>query len=236
MPGAGVDYGFLSGNNIPLINQKVISPVRLGVGSALSVVLMSGAYAVDVAGERLNSDVIKTRFGSYGVRVLEQDRQRRLASLFSSHEGREITRTLALTEFTVPVAPALLAIDQDIRAGASLGATLRGAGWQVIKSGAVECLGKAGGFFAGLAGNGVTPDSPILLRAYGLSARQGDTVIDYATIAEAYHPQHIAPSTQPTCDCVHAAREQSTSRRGHIARAQPCPKASSRAPRCLFFW
>lgn len=200
LPDAGVDYGFLSGNNIPLTTQKVISPARLGVGSALSVVLLSGAYAVDVAGERLNSDDIRTRFGSYGVRVLEQDRQRRLASLFSSQEGREITRTLALTEFTVPVAPALQAIDQDIRAGASLGATLRGAGWQVVKSGAVECLGKAGGFFAGLAGNGVTPDSPILLRAYGLSARQGDTVIDYATIAEAYHPQHIAPSTQPTCD------------------------------------
>jgi hypothetical protein len=212
MPDAGVDYGFLTCNNIPLMNPKVISRARLGAGSALSVVLLSGAYAVDVAGERLNSDAIRTRFGSYGVRVLEQDRQRRLASLFSSHEGGEITRTLALTKFTVPVAPALQVIDRDIRAGASLGATLREAGWQVIKSGAIECLGKAGGFFAGMAGDGVTPESPILLRAYGLSASRDDANIDYATIAEAYHPQHIAPPTQPACESV-ATNSESTDQR-----------------------
>ena len=185
---------------------------RSRLGSALSILLISGTYAVDLAGAALNSDLIRTRFGSYGVDVLEQDRRQRLASLYSDHEQGRVTRTLALTEFLLPVPEPLATVDREIRAGASLGATLRAAGWQVTKSAAVECLGKAGAYFAELAGPNVTPESPILMRAYRLAATRGDTSVDYATIAEAYHPEHVAPDGQPRCAAEEATGPRTDNR------------------------
>ena len=55
----------------------------------------------------LNSDAIKATFGSYGVTILNQTESTRVANLHSTHSGREICRTLAVTEFVLPMDPKL---------------------------------------------------------------------------------------------------------------------------------
>jgi hypothetical protein len=46
-----------------------------------------------------------------------------------------------------------------------------------------------------LGGATLSPEDNVLLRVYTLNITRQDLSIDYAIIAEAYHGEHIAPST-----------------------------------------
>lgn len=141
----------------------------------------------------LNSDQIQAQFGSYGVAVLTQTETLRLANLYSTHSGIRICRTLAVTHFVVPVHPLLKASDTRIRAGQSIGATLRADGFTVIRSDALMTHTKAGDQFSSLAGGTVPKDSTLAVQVYSLTAMNSERRLCYAVIAEAYHPAHIAP-------------------------------------------
>jgi len=177
----------------------------------LATVVMATSIAV-VAGAKehqpLNSDKIRERFGHYGVELLHQDATTRLASLYSLDGDQRITRTLALTRFELPIPDALANPDAEIRAGASIGATLRDAGWQVSKSARVDCYSLAGQRFGELGGESLAPDQPVLIRVYTLQVKDAEMSADYATIAEAYHPQHI--SVDSALPCIDAAYESMT--------------------------
>ena len=80
----------------------------------------------------LNSDVIRERFGSYGVEVLSQSDEIRVANLFSGEANSKVSRTLAVTVFVLPRDSRLDASDQVIRAGGSIGASLRNAGFERV--------------------------------------------------------------------------------------------------------
>ena len=154
----------------------------------------------------MNSDKIRERFGHYGVELLEQSPRTRLASLYSLSDEQRITRTLALTRFELPAHPAVEEQDAQIRSGESIGATLRQAGWTVVKNKTTDCQVTAGRRFALLGGSTLNPEAGVLLRVYSLSVLKGDLAIDYATIAEAYHCEHIAPSSElPPADAVIAS-------------------------------
>lgn len=163
-----------------------------------------GAISISLAAcakesQPLNSDKIRERFGHYGVELLDQNAITRLASLFSISDQRRITRTLALTRFELPTHPALAAEDQQIRAGASIGATLRSAGWQVVKDGSADCQTLAGERFARLGGSTLTPEDPVLIRVYTLKLMRENVSLDYAVIAEAYHPEHVPTTSELPC-------------------------------------
>lgn len=143
----------------------------------------------------LNSDLIRERFGSYFVDILEQDNGLRVANLYSEHDGRRICRTLAVTAFVVPPPPGLARAHGRILAGESIGATLRELGFAMEKSGEVTGTAHAGTAFASLTGGEVAPGSSLALRTYVLSVTSRDGRIDYATIAEAYHPSHVPAAT-----------------------------------------
>ena len=143
----------------------------------------------------MNSDKIRERFGHYGVELLEQDTRTRLASLYSLSGEQRITRTLALTRFELPTHPGVEAQDAQIRSGESIGATLRKAGWSIVKNETIDCQVTAGQRFALLGGATLSPEDNVLLRVYTLNITRQDLSIDYAIIAEAYHGEHIAPST-----------------------------------------
>ena len=81
----------------------------------------------------LNSDAIKATFGSYGVEVISQSESTRVANLYSLSGDAKICRTLAVTEFVLPMDPALTEAHRLIRAGGSIGATLRSAGFTINK-------------------------------------------------------------------------------------------------------
>ncbi|MDG1065702.1 MAG: hypothetical protein P8O91_05755 [Luminiphilus sp.] len=151
----------------------------------------------------MNSDKIRERFGHYGVELLKQDTRTRLASLYSLSGERRVTRTLALTRFELPTHPEVEAQDAQIRSGESIGATLRNAGWTILKNETVDCQVTAGQRFALLGGSTLSPEDNVLLRIYTLNVSKQDLAIDYAIIAEAYHCDHIAPSTDlPSANAV----------------------------------
>jgi len=144
----------------------------------------------------LNSDAIKANFGSYGVEVISQSQSTRVANLYSVSGDAKICRTLAVTEFVFPMDPALTEAHQLIRAGGSIGATLRSAGFSINKKRLIKTETAAGDEFVSLTNGSVLKGAPLYTKVYALFAQQGSRQIPYAVIAEAYHPEHFPPSNE----------------------------------------
>ena len=142
----------------------------------------------------LNSDAIKATFGSYGVEVISQSESTRVANLYSLSGDAKICRTLAVTEFVLPMDTALTEAHRLIRAGGSIGATLRSAGFTINKKLLVKTETAAGDEFASLTHGSVLVGAPLYTKVYALFAQQGGRQIPYAVIAEAYHPEHFPPA------------------------------------------
>ena len=144
----------------------------------------------------LNSDAIKATFGSYGVEVISQSDSTRVANLYSLSGDAKICRTLAVTEFVFPMDPALLEAHRLIRAGDSIGATLRSAGFNINKQLLIKTETAAGDEFVSLTHGSVLVGAPLYTKVYALFAQQGGRQIPYAVIAEAYHPEHFPPAQE----------------------------------------
>ena len=142
----------------------------------------------------LNSDAIKATFGSYGVEVISQSESTRVANLYSVSGDAKICRTLAVTEFVLPMDPALTEAHRLIRAGGSIGATLRSAGFSINKKRLIKTETAAGDEFVSLTHGSVLKGAPLYTKVYALFAQQGSRQIPYAVIAEAYHPEHFPPA------------------------------------------
>ena len=139
----------------------------------------------------MNSDHIRLRFGSYGVEVITQNSQQRLANLYSDHVSGRVCRTLALTHFLLPLAAELEQSDALIRNGASIGATLRADDWQLSKSDLSLGYAHCGQHFERLTSGEVQRGTPIAVQVYALSAARNNARYAYAIIAEAFHPDHV---------------------------------------------
>ena len=142
----------------------------------------------------LNSDAIKATFGSYGVEVISQGESTRVANLYSLSGNAKICRTLAVTEFVLPMDPALIEAHRLIRAGGSIGATLRSAGFTINKKLLIKTETAAGDEFVSLTHGSVLVGAPLYTKVYALLAQQGGLQVPYAVIAEAYHPEHFPPA------------------------------------------
>ena len=142
----------------------------------------------------LNSDAIKATFGSYGVDVINQSESTRVANLYSLSDDAKICRTLAVTEFVLPTDPALTEAHRLIRAGGSIGATLRSAGFTINKKLLIRTETVAGDEFVSLTHGSVLLGAPLYTKVYALFAQQDGLQIPYAVIAEAYHPEHFPPA------------------------------------------
>lgn len=174
----------------------------------------------------MNSDNIEARFGSYGVEIITQAENTRLANLYSEHEGARICRTLAMTCFLASPPEELAAAHQKILGGSSMGATLRREGWRVVKSDAAFAQCVAGMEFARLSHNTVAPDATLAVQLYKLQAVSASQRHDYAIVVEAYHPQHIPPSdTAPTlealCSRLQGEAKQALEALGDVLVARP---------------
>ena len=142
----------------------------------------------------LNSDAIKATFGTYGVDVINQSESTRVANLYSLSDDAKICRTLAVTEFVLPTDPALTEAHRLIRAGGSIGATLRSAGFTINKKLLIRTETVAGDEFVSLTHGSVLLGAPLYTKVYALFAQQDGLQIPYAVIAEAYHPEHFPPA------------------------------------------
>jgi hypothetical protein len=168
-----------------LIGRLVSTRVTIRVNTVISANIADATREHD----RVNSERIRDQFGSYHVRVLEQDDKNRLASLCSTHSGSDICRTLAVTCFAKPTPPTLLEADALIRAGQSIGSTLEQAKLQISRELIAEASAQCGEAFALMSGGSVRVGEQLYVRLYRLDAGEhGALLAPYATIAEAHHP------------------------------------------------
>lgn len=171
---------------------------QLGVSRRLStqllLLLALAACASREAQLVLNSDLIRGRFGSYGVEVLHASERQRITNLYSDEQGQKVMRTFAVVDFAEPVPPALAEFHARIVAGESIGEVFRSANWAIDKH----------HIFIGelnidtshaVIGQSMHIELPQWLAAHryifvvSKDARQ----LKYATITEVHHPDFLAP-------------------------------------------
>lgn len=157
---------------------------------ALAAILSLAAWAVH--GEELNSERIERRFGSYGVAVLEQSADLRLANLFSVEDGRRVCRTFAIVRFGQALPAAIAEPHRAILAGGSIGAVLEQHGWQITKTPVHvgEYTAQADARRLAELMRIALPAS-LAMHVYRLSAARDGTSVDYATIVELHHPDYL---------------------------------------------
>lgn len=144
----------------------------------------------------LNSDLIRERYGSYGIEVLEDDGRFRRSMLYSSENGERVMRTYAVVVYEPLLDADALAVAGEtaaIRAGASLGSTFADSGWTVRK----EPIHKS--MLGGLPPGHAVPrlmqlEAPVALPlyVYRLVVGKNGHAIAYAVIGEAYHPEFMS--------------------------------------------
>lgn len=169
--------------------MKTANERRRALARVALLATLIGACATP---EKLNSDRIRDRFGSFGIEVVSQDVRNRRSSLFSTENGTRTARTEALVVFEHPVIDAVAETHRAIIAGAPIGATFRSEGWQVQKTTvyvgevAIEDLQSAVARRMGLA----APDT-LAMHVYELHLEKSAGRIFYATIIELHHPDFL---------------------------------------------
>lgn len=153
-----------------------------------------------LAGQRLdstllNSERIALQFGSYGVEVLESGARTRVSSLYSVDGDRRVCRTLAVVVFAADLDPRLAVEHEEILAGGSIGAVLKEAGWTVGKRprllGELAPPATSARLFALMDLAASAPSAPLAIVVYEMVLTRSGVAIDYATIAEVYHPGYL---------------------------------------------
>lgn len=140
----------------------------------------------------LNSQRIERCFGSYGIELLPPLDGLRVARLYSQSGDGTAWRTLALTGFADDLPPSLAEPMERIRHGASIGSTLSGAGWRLVKTTLLVGEIYPGDRLRRLAG---APDpgpcAPLALHVYRLAATRDGVSHWLARIAEIHQPDYL---------------------------------------------
>jgi hypothetical protein len=170
--------------------------LRLASVALLAALLVPGCASrlgpLDRNPRLLNSERIERRFGSSGLEVLEAVGPIRVANLYSEHGDRRVCRTFAVTRLPEPVDPRLAAEHARVLAGGSIGAIFAAAGWTIAKHHEVVAelpSPEPGDRVARLMA--LEHGEPLAVAVYRFTVSRGDAAIDYATIAEVYHPDYL---------------------------------------------
>ncbi len=170
---------------------SALAVALLALPAGCSLGVQPGAHSQTNPARALNSDRIRQRFGSYGVKVLRQDEQLRVSNLHSTHAGQAICRTFAVVRFAQPIPAELSKAHAAIGAGGSIGEVLRQQGWQIKKQRLqVTTLNAMPGSEAGRL-MGLTEATALATDVYQLSAQRGARTLNFATIAEIHHPDYL---------------------------------------------
>ena len=136
----------------------------------------------------LNSERIEQRFGSYRIEVIDHTAERRVSHLSSVHDGQPVVRTVAEVRFHEPLPDAALRSHRTILDGASLGSTLKDAGWTIEKHPVAIRHSRRIDF------PGFDPDQRFATWTYRLMIKRPPhhpEPIPYALIIEVYHPDYL---------------------------------------------
>jgi hypothetical protein len=145
--------------------------------------------------ERLNSERIADRFGSYGIDVVSSEPGLRRSNLYSSENGVRTCRTYAVVRF-VDEPNALIDTEHaQILAGKSIGAIFKASGWAILKEtlhvGTVK-LDDPTHPVATLMRLELSAD--VAMHVYRLLLKKSDQAIEYATLIELHHPDYLGAS------------------------------------------
>jgi transketolase N-terminal domain/subunit len=142
--------------------------------------------------ERLNSERIAKRFGSYGIEVLSSEPGLRRSNLYSSEDGMMTCRTYAVVRFVDEPDTVIDAEHAKILAGQSIGAIFKASGWTIVKEtlhiGAAS-LDDAAHPVATLMR--LDRSAEVAMHVYRLLLQKGRRAIDYATLIEMHHPDYL---------------------------------------------
>ena len=150
------------------------------------------ALSEESSGSLLNSERIEQRFGSYGIEVMQQDEQVRVASLYSLENATAVTRTFAVTHYPDSIDRHFASEHETILSGGSIGAVFTEAGWEVGRR--HLWLGELPAT-AGLRSKmGDTESGRLAVNVFDLVlSRDGERRV-YASITEVHHPDHLTLS------------------------------------------
>lgn len=155
------------------------------------IALAAALTACAIQPESLNSDLIRERFGSYGVEVLEQSDHTRRSNLYSLEATGRVCRTYAVVQFGEATNAEISATHEAVMAGQSLGATFRDAGWEIEKrtihigSVAIDNDDHHILELMHLAGT-----RNLAIHVYDMYLERGSDLLHYATVLELHHPEY----------------------------------------------
>lgn len=142
--------------------------------------------------ERLNSERIADRFGSYGIDVLSSEPGLRRSNLFSSENGVHTCRTYAVVRFVDEPDALIDAEHAQILAGKSIGEIFKASGWEILKEtlhiGAVV-LDDTSHPVAALME--LERGAGVAMHIYRLLLKKSDQAVEYATLIELHHPEYL---------------------------------------------
>jgi hypothetical protein len=143
--------------------------------------------------ERLNSERIAERFGSYGIEVISSEPGMRRSNLYSSENDVRTCRTYAVVRFVDE--PDAIIDDEhaQILAGKSIGAIFKASGWTILKE--TLHVGKATLDDAAhpvAAMMHLHRKADVAMHVYRLLLEKQQQAIDYATLIELHHPDYLS--------------------------------------------
>jgi len=143
--------------------------------------------------ERLNSERIAERFGSYGIDVINSEPGLRRANLYSSENGVRTCRTYAVVRFVDEADATIDAEHTQILAGKSIGAIFKASGWSIFK----ETLHIGSATLDDAAHPVATlmhldRGADVAMHVYRLLLERRQQGIDYATLIELHHPDYLS--------------------------------------------
>lgn len=143
----------------------------------------------------LNSERIEQQFGGYGIDVLASEAGLRRSSLYSLQGNERICRTYAIVSFKEDLDSSYGLEHSKVLAGNSLGEVFKAFDWSLYK----QTL-HIGSFKIDRPASEINQLMQIVearvlaLHVYQLLLAKDDQLFEYATIAEAHHPDYLAQS------------------------------------------
>ena len=139
-----------------------------------------------------NSERIRLKFGSYGIKVLENSPAIRVSSLHSTHNGINISRTFAVVAYPEVIDPAFQSEHDAIIDGQSIGILFKDNGWTLEKQhqyfGEIDVSSE---HFGVASNSDYTEKVHSAIHVYSLIVKKNLSEFHYASIAEIHHPEFL---------------------------------------------
>ncbi|NER15086.1 hypothetical protein GWK08_16650 [Leptobacterium flavescens] len=141
----------------------------------------------------LNSERIKMKFGSYGIKVLNNNAEIRVSDLYSTEGDKKTTRTFAVVHYPKAVDSVFLKEHTKILQGQSIGAVFKQQQWKIKKKSIyVGKISPSNEFSEVYKLMGGIAPSELAIYIYGFHIAKNNEEYQYAVISEVYHPDYLS--------------------------------------------